>query len=70
MDTAILILQVLILLGLGAASLLFKSFVPKYLEEKGKNLATKQDVEDITEKSRTSRRKSVDHNQSFRQSIG
>lgn len=50
MDTAILILQVLILLGLGAASLLFKSFVPKYLEEKGKNLATKQDVEDITEK--------------------
>lgn len=50
MDAAILILQILILLGLGAASLLLKSFLPKYLEEKGKNLATKEDIEEITQK--------------------
>ena len=50
MDIAILTLQIVILLGLGAASLLIKSFLPKYFEEKGKNLATKEDVEEITQK--------------------
>jgi len=50
MDIAILTLQIIILLGLGAASLLIKSFLPKYFEEKGKNLATKEDIEEITHK--------------------
>lgn len=42
--------------GLGAVSggiiifLLLKSFLPSYLSEKGKNLATKEDVESITDK--------------------
>jgi hypothetical protein len=48
MDIAILILQIVILLGLGAAYLLIRSYLPKYFEEKGKNLATKEDIEEIT----------------------
>jgi len=50
MDIAILILQIVLMLGLALASILFKSYFPKYLEEKGKNLATKEDVEEITRK--------------------
>lgn len=46
MDLAILILQVVSLLAL----LFAKHFLPKYVEEKAKNLATKEDVEEITQK--------------------
>ena len=50
METAILILNILILLGLGVVTLFVKSFFPFYIGEKGKNLATKEDISVITEK--------------------
>jgi len=50
MDTIILILQIVFILGLALASWFLKSYFPKYLEEKGKNLATKEDIEEITRK--------------------
>jgi hypothetical protein len=34
----------------GVVFLLIKHYLPSYLSEKGKNLATKEDIEDITEK--------------------
>ena len=43
-----LILFVLFL-GSQLLSLIFKSYLPKFAEEKGKNLATKQDITGITE---------------------
>ncbi|MDH4209441.1 MAG: hypothetical protein OEV76_11250 [Anaerolineae bacterium] len=42
------ILQVVTLLGIGALGILFKHYLPGYVTEKGKNLATKEDVADIT----------------------
>ena len=50
MDIIILILQIIFLIGLFFAAWLLKSYFPKYLEEKGKNLATKEDIEEITRK--------------------
>jgi len=50
MDIIILILQVVFILGLVSASWFLKSYFPRYLEEKGKNLATKEDIEEITKK--------------------
>ncbi|MCD4654973.1 hypothetical protein K8T06_13695 [bacterium] len=50
MVTAILVLQILMLLGLGIGFMFFKSYFPKYFAEKGKNLATKEDIEEITRK--------------------
>ena len=38
-----------IVIGLGIAFLFLKSFVPAYLAEKGKNLATQEDIAKITE---------------------
>lgn len=37
-------------IGAGSVFLLLKSFLPSYLSEKGKNLATKEDVASITDK--------------------
>ena len=37
-------------LGAGIIFLFIKSYIPSYLTEKGKNLATKEDIEIITEK--------------------
>jgi hypothetical protein len=37
-------------IGALAVYLLLKSFLPSYLSEKGKNLATKEDVASITDK--------------------
>lgn len=48
--TLVLVLQILCLLGLVALCLLFKQALPSYLSEKGKNLATKEDIGAITEK--------------------
>lgn len=48
MEIAILILQIVLMLGLVLVSLFSKSYFPKYLEEKGKNTATKEDIEEIT----------------------
>lgn len=50
MSVVIVLLQIVILLGLVAGSLLLKNSLPKYFEEKGKNLATKEDIEEITQK--------------------
>jgi len=48
MNTFIIILQLLILVAYGICILFWKSYFPKYLEEKGKNLATKEDIGAIT----------------------
>lgn len=39
-----------VLIGVGITLLILKYYVPGYLAEKGKNLATKEDVEEITKK--------------------
>ena len=41
-------LQIAVLLSVWAARQMLKSYVPKYLEKKGENLATKEDVGAIT----------------------
>lgn len=46
--TAVIVLQVVIVLGLGIAALFLKAYLPSYLTEKGKNLATKEDIRGIT----------------------
>ena len=38
------------LIGAGILYFLLKSFIPSYLSEKGKNLATKEDITSITDK--------------------
>lgn len=48
MITIAIILQILTLIGLAAAALFAKSYFPSYLSEKGKNLATKEDIGAIT----------------------
>ncbi len=50
MEWLILVLEVIILVGLGALALLAKRYLPSYIEEKGKNLATKEDIREITDK--------------------
>jgi len=40
--------DVLVLLAIGALGLFIKSFLPSYMNEKAKNLATREDVEGIT----------------------
>ncbi len=42
------VLTLLLLLLVGIGILLWRSFLPGYAREKGKNLATKQDIADIT----------------------
>jgi len=39
-----------VILGAGTVYLIIKSFIPSYLSEKGKNLATKEDIATITDK--------------------
>ena len=50
MNTLMLVLEILALVGIGVAILLWKYSVPGYLKKKGENLATKEDIEAITEK--------------------
>jgi hypothetical protein len=50
MDALILFLQVASLLALLVVGWLVKSYIPSYFSEKGKNLATKEDIEEITRK--------------------
>ncbi len=47
--SASLILQVLVLSGLGALAWLIRHYLAPYSAEKGKNLATKQDIAEITD---------------------
>lgn len=55
MDILIVVLQGLVLIAVVVISFLLKSHLPKYFEEKGKNLATKEDIEEITKKIETVR---------------
>jgi len=50
MPTLETILLLFVLLGLAALAVLICRWLPAYVTEKGKNLATKEDVEDITRK--------------------
>lgn len=43
-----ILLQVFVLLGVGAIGLLLYRYLPAYTAEKGKNLATKEDIAEIT----------------------
>ena len=44
------ILDIIVLSGFGAVTLYIKNFFPSYIDEKGKNLATKEDIVEITTK--------------------
>ena len=48
--TAIVVLQVLVLLGIVALGLIIKFYLPSYVAKKGENLATKEDIAEITNK--------------------
>ena len=50
MNLAILILEVLLVVVLFLLGLFLKNHLPSYMDEKGKNLATKEDIEEITKK--------------------
>lgn len=50
MDIFILVLNILILIAIGLIFLFWKNTLSSYLTEKGKNLATKEDIGTITQK--------------------
>lgn len=50
METSILILQIVILISLIILFFFGKYFFPSYLKKKGENLATKEDISEITTK--------------------
>jgi len=50
MDTINLLLNVVEFVIIVVGALFLKSYLPAYFAEKGKNLATKEDIKDITEK--------------------
>ena len=45
-----ILLQVFVLIGIGAIGLLLYRYLPAYTAEKGKNLATKEDIAEITKR--------------------
>lgn len=53
MNILIIVLEILIILGIGALTLFIKNFFPSYMDEKGKNLATKEDIAEITRRTET-----------------
>lgn len=50
MEIALLILEIISLLAIILGAAFLKSFLPGYLNRKGENLATKEDVADITDR--------------------
>ena len=50
MDVVIVILNLLVLAGMAVLTLIGKNYFPKYVSEKAKNLATKEDIADITDR--------------------
>ena len=50
MDIVLIILNILVLVGIAVLGLLGKNYFSKYVSEKAKNLATKEDIADITDK--------------------
>lgn len=50
MENTLVVLNFLVLAAVVIVGLLLKHYLPPYLTEKGKNLATKEDIEEITNK--------------------
>ena len=50
MDWAILIFEILLAVAVLLICLFVKNHLPSYMDEKGKNLATKEDIEEIARK--------------------
>lgn len=50
MENLVFILNIAVVISMFIAGLLAKNYFPKYLSEKAKNLATKEDIEQITDK--------------------
>lgn len=50
MEWIVLAVQLIILAGVGTLILLTRNYLPSYANEKGKNLATREDVHEITDK--------------------
>lgn len=50
MDIINIVLNALLLVSVVLVSLFMKSFLPRYFEKKAENLATKEDIEVITDK--------------------
>lgn len=50
MELAILIFQIILAVAVFLIGLFVKNYLPSYMNEKGKNLATKEDIEEITRK--------------------
>jgi hypothetical protein len=50
MELAILIFQILLAIAVFLIGLFIKNYLPSYMDEKGKNLATKEDIAEITRK--------------------
>jgi hypothetical protein len=53
MEIILIIIQIFILIALIIAYFMVKNLLPTYFSEKGKNIATKEDIEEITEKVKT-----------------
>lgn len=49
METILIVLNILVLVGLASLSVLVKNYFSKYVTEKAKNLATKEDISEITD---------------------
>ncbi len=50
MEIINLIIEIVTLLAIGLVFIFIKIYLPSYLKEKGRNLATKEDIEEITDK--------------------
>lgn len=50
MDVIIIILNLLVIAGIVILGLFIKSYLPSYMDQKGRNLAQKEDVQEITKK--------------------
>lgn len=76
MDIIIILTQIILIVAFVIGYFLLKNSVPTYFSEKGKNLATKQDIEEITEKVKSIETKIkikesgvIDYNSTIRRSI-
>ena len=66
MDTVLLILQIVIL---GALGYIFRAYLPSYFKKKGENLATKEDIGEITQKIEQVRVQYIAKLEEFKQTI-
>jgi signal transduction protein with GAF and PtsI domain len=65
MEIILIILQVLILLAVGLLALISRYSLSSYLSEKGKNLATKQDIAEITREIESVKATFLEHQTQF-----